>query len=210
MKEDDLDRLQIPLMVNQKENEELSTALTITVGDDHTPPHIDFNRPGHIFPLIYREGGVLRRAGHTEAFVDLAVLAGLDPVAVLCEVVDDDDGSVARLPKLREFAERESLKIVCIADLIRYRRKRTRLVGFPSAARLPTMWGEFKAYWRVPLAAPINKENQRYLEAKQAKMGHVYGSHLKSRFRRLIDNTATGNNKAANEECPKTNDCGSR
>jgi len=80
----------------------------------------DFNRPGHIFPLKYREGGVLKRAGHTEASVDLAVLAGMDPVAVLCEIVDDDDGSMARLPKLRQFAERENLKIVSIADLIRY------------------------------------------------------------------------------------------
>lgn len=79
----------------------------------------DFNRPGHIFPLKYREGGVLKRAGHTEASVDLAMLAGLDPVAVLCEVVDDD-GSMARLPKLRQFAERENLKIISIADLIRY------------------------------------------------------------------------------------------
>lgn len=79
-----------------------------------------FNRPGHIFPLKYREGGVLKRAGHTEASVDLAVLAGLDPVAVLCEVVDDDDGSMARLRKLRQFAERENLKIISIADMIRY------------------------------------------------------------------------------------------
>ena len=78
----------------------------------------DFNRPGHIFPLKYREGGVLKRAGHTEASVDLAMLAGLDPVAVLCEVVDDD-GSMSRLPKLRQFAERENLKIISIADLIR-------------------------------------------------------------------------------------------
>ena len=79
----------------------------------------DFNRPGHIFPLKYREGGVLKRAGHTEASVDLAVLAGLEPVAVLCEIVDDD-GSMARLPKLREFAQAEKLKIISIADLIRY------------------------------------------------------------------------------------------
>lgn len=78
----------------------------------------DFNRPGHIFPLKYREGGVLKRAGHTEASVDLAMLAGLNPVAVLCEVVDDD-GSMARLPRLREFAEKENLKIISIADLIR-------------------------------------------------------------------------------------------
>lgn len=78
----------------------------------------DFNRPGHIFPLKYRDGGVLKRAGHTEASVDLAVLAGLEPVGVLCEVVDDD-GSMARLPRLRQFAKDENLKIISIADLIR-------------------------------------------------------------------------------------------
>ncbi|KAK4795436.1 hypothetical protein SAY86_013430 [Trapa natans] len=167
MKEDDLERLHIPLMVNQKQNEEkLSTAFTITVdakngtttgvsardrattirllaSKDSKPE--DFNRPGHIFPLMYREGGVLKRAGHTEASVDLATLAGLEPAAVLCEVVDDD-GSMARLPKLREFAERENLKIISIADLIRYRRKAAKLVELASTARLPTVWGEFKAY----------------------------------------------------------------
>lgn len=79
----------------------------------------DFNRPGHIFPLKYREGGVLKRAGHTEASVDLAVLAGLEPAAVLCEIVDDD-GSMARLPKLQQFAKENNLKIISIADLIRY------------------------------------------------------------------------------------------
>jgi len=78
----------------------------------------DFNRPGHIFPLKYREGGVLKRPGHTEASVDLAVLAGLEPAAVLCEIVDDD-GSMARLPKLQQMAKQENLKIISIADLIR-------------------------------------------------------------------------------------------
>ncbi|KAL1289574.1 hypothetical protein HN51_057989 [Arachis hypogaea] len=167
MKEEDLERLELPLMVNSKDNDEkLRTAFTVTVDAKHgtstgvsaqdrattvlalaskdsTPG--DFNRPGHIFPLKYREGGVLKRAGHTEASVDLTVLAGLDPVAVLCEVVDDD-GSMARLPKLREFAERENLKIVSIADLIRYRRKRDKLVVHAAAARIPTMWGPFTAY----------------------------------------------------------------
>ena len=93
-----------------------ATTVLALASRDSTPG--DFNRPGHIFPLKYREGGVLKRAGHTEASADLAVLAGLDPVAVLCEIVDDD-GSMARLPKLRQFAERENLKIVSIADLIR-------------------------------------------------------------------------------------------
>ncbi|KAH0977043.1 hypothetical protein GBA52_026762 [Prunus armeniaca] len=163
----DLERLQLPLMVTQKDNDEkLRTAFTVTVdakngtttgvsasdrattvlalaSRDSKPD--DFNRPGHIFPLKYREGGVLKRAGHTEASVDLAVLAGLDPIAVLCEVVDDD-GSMARLPKLRQFAQRENLKIVSIADLIRYRRKRDKLVDRSGAARIPTMWGPFTAH----------------------------------------------------------------
>ncbi|XP_017634114.1 bifunctional riboflavin biosynthesis protein RIBA 1, chloroplastic-like isoform X2 [Gossypium arboreum] len=167
MLEEDLERLQLPLMVNQRENEEkLRTAFTVTVDAKHgtttgvsahdrattvlalasreSKPE-DFNRPGHIFPLKYREGGVLKRAGHTEASIDLAVLAGLDPVAVLCEVVDDD-GSMARLPKLRQFAERENLKIISIADLIRYRRKRDKLIELAGAARIPTMWGPFTAH----------------------------------------------------------------
>ncbi|XP_058771720.1 bifunctional riboflavin biosynthesis protein RIBA 1, chloroplastic-like [Vicia villosa] len=167
MKEDDLDRLELPLMVDSKANaEKLSTAFTVTVDAKHgtttgvsahdrattvlalasrdsTPG--DFNRPGHIFPLKYRDGGVLKRAGHTEASVDLTVLAGLDPVSVLCEIVDDD-GSMARLPKLRQFAKRENLKIVSIADLIRYRRKQDKLVERSSAARIPTMWGPFTSY----------------------------------------------------------------
>ncbi|XP_002522596.3 bifunctional riboflavin biosynthesis protein RIBA 1, chloroplastic-like [Ricinus communis] len=162
-----LDRLQLPLMVTQNENDEkLRTAFTVTVDAKHgtttgvsaqdrattvlalasqdSKPE-DFNRPGHIFPLRYREGGVLKRAGHTEAAVDLAVLAGFSPVGVLCEIVDDD-GSMARLPKLRQFAQRENLKIISIADLIRYRRKREKLVDRSSAARIPTMWGPFTAY----------------------------------------------------------------
>ncbi|KAK9130123.1 hypothetical protein Sjap_010610 [Stephania japonica] len=167
MKEEDLERLELPLMVTHKKNEEkLRTAFTVTVDAKHgtttgvsahdrattvlalasgdSKPE-DFNRPGHIFPLKYREGGVLKRAGHTEASVDLALLAGLDPVAVLCEIVDDD-GSMARLPRLREFAQRENLKIISIADLIRYRRKRDKLVERSAAAPIPTTWGPFKAY----------------------------------------------------------------
>ncbi|CAI9287039.1 unnamed protein product [Lactuca saligna] len=167
MKGEDLDRLELPLMVTHKDNEEkLSTAFTVSVDAKHgTTTGVsardraatikalsskdslpgDFNRPGHIFPLKYREGGVLKRAGHTEASVDLAVLAGFDPVAVLCEIVDDD-GSMARLPKLREFVKRENLKLISIADLIRYRRKTDKLVERASAARIPTTWGPFVAY----------------------------------------------------------------
>ncbi|CDO97412.1 unnamed protein product [Coffea canephora] len=167
MKEEDLERLNIPLMVNSKDNEEkLCTAFTVSVDAKHgtstgvsardrattvlalasqdSKPE-DFNRPGHIFPLKYREGGVLKRAGHTEASVDLSVLAGLEPVGVLCEVVDDD-GSMARLPRLRQFAKEENIKIISIADLIRYRRKRDQLVEHASAAKIPTMWGPFTAH----------------------------------------------------------------
>lgn len=93
-----------------------ATTILALASKDSKPE--DFNRPGHIFPLKYREGGVLKRAGHTEASVDLTMLAGFEPVSVLCEIVDDD-GSMARLPKLREFAKKENLKIVSIADLIR-------------------------------------------------------------------------------------------
>ncbi|CAL0309488.1 unnamed protein product [Lupinus luteus] len=132
MKEEALDRLELPLMVNSKDNKEkLDVAFTITVdakdgtstgvsaqdrettilalaSNDSTPT--DFNKPGHIFPLKYTEGGVLKRNGHTEASLDLVVLAGLDPAAVLCEIVDDD-GSMARLPKPRHFAKYHNLKI---------------------------------------------------------------------------------------------------
>ncbi|KAI4317299.1 hypothetical protein L6164_025180 [Bauhinia variegata] len=167
MKGEDLERLQLPLMVTQKENEEkLCTAFTVTLdakqgtttgvsahdraatvlalASRNSRPE-DFNRPGHIFPLKYREGGVLKRAGHTEASLDLAVLANLEPVAILCEIVDDD-GSMARLPKLRQFAVKENLKIISIADLIRYRRNRDKLVECTSDASIPTMWGPLKAY----------------------------------------------------------------
>ncbi|XP_048534291.1 probable bifunctional riboflavin biosynthesis protein RIBA 2, chloroplastic isoform X3 [Triticum urartu] len=116
----------------------------MTLASPYSKPE-DFNRPGHIFPLKYRDGGVLKRAGHTEASVDLAVLAGLPPVGVLCEIVDED-GSMARLPKLRVFAEKNNLKIVSIADLIRYRRKRDRLIERASVARLPLRWGNVRAY----------------------------------------------------------------
>ncbi|KAK6156825.1 hypothetical protein DH2020_011073 [Rehmannia glutinosa] len=142
MKEEDLERLQIPLMVNHRENEEkLSTAFTVSV---------------------VRDGGVLKRAGHTEAAVDLAMLAGLGPAGVLCEIVDDD-GSMARLPKLLAICTARKLEncIYCRSNKVVeqvllvnfvlpafpiYRRKRDRLVEHASAARIPTMWGPFIAY----------------------------------------------------------------
>jgi 3,4-dihydroxy 2-butanone 4-phosphate synthase / GTP cyclohydrolase II len=105
----------------------------------------DLSRPGHIFPLRYREGGVLKRAGHTEAAVDLARLAGLYPAGVLCETVNDD-GTMARLPELVGFASRHDLKIISIADLIEFRRQREVLVSRVAEASIPTPFGEFRSY----------------------------------------------------------------
>ncbi|KAI5076421.1 hypothetical protein GOP47_0008486 [Adiantum capillus-veneris] len=168
MKGEDLDRLKLPLMVEDRENEEaLCTAFTLSVDSkfrtttgvsasdrantilalaDPNSKAEHFRKPGHIFPLRYREGGVLKRAGHTEASIDLACMAGLVPVGVLCEIVDERDGSMARLPQLHEFAAKYNLPIISIADLIRYRRKRAKLVERTAVARLPTKWGTFTAY----------------------------------------------------------------
>lgn len=107
------------------------------------PP--DFARPGHIFPLCARPGGVLRRAGHTEATVDLARLAGLYPAGVLCEILNPD-GTMARLPQLVEMARQFNLKIITIRDLIAYRRRSEKLVGCLETVRLPTRFGEFKLH----------------------------------------------------------------
>jgi len=103
----------------------------------------DFVSPGHVFPLVAREGGVLRRAGHTEAAVDLCRLAGLEPVGVICEIMNED-GSMARLPDLKAFAEKHGLPILTIADLIAYRKRRERLVERVAEAELPTKWGHFR------------------------------------------------------------------
>ena len=105
----------------------------------------DFSRPGHVFPLRARAGGVLERRGHTEAAVDLARAAGLAPCGVLCEVVDED-GSMARLPSLTAFAARHHLPLVSIADLVAYRRRTERLVTPVAEARLPTRHGAFAAH----------------------------------------------------------------
>src|SRR5207244_10759083 len=106
---------------------------------------VDLARPGHIFPLRYREGGVLKRAGHTEAAVDLARLAGRYPAGVLSEIVNDD-GTMQRLPDLERFAAEHGLVLLTIADLIRYRRHREKLVRRVSQARIPTQYGDFTAH----------------------------------------------------------------
>jgi 3,4-dihydroxy 2-butanone 4-phosphate synthase/GTP cyclohydrolase II len=160
-----LDDLRIPLMVAEN-TESQRTAFTVSVDAKHgtttgisaadrcatvhamldpaTRPE-DLARPGHIFPLRYREGGVLTRAGHTEASVDLARMARLAPAGVLAEIVNDD-GSMARLPELERFAAEHELQIISIADLVRYRRHREKLVRRVSEARIPTDHGDFTAY----------------------------------------------------------------
>lgn len=104
----------------------------------------DFTKPGHIFPLEYHKGGVLVRAGHTEASVDLAKLSGLYPAGVICEIMNDD-GSMARVPELIEYKKKHNLKLITIADIIEYRRHTEKLVEKVSEAEMPTKYGKFKA-----------------------------------------------------------------
>ncbi|HZU71563.1 MAG TPA: bifunctional 3,4-dihydroxy-2-butanone-4-phosphate synthase/GTP cyclohydrolase II [Acidimicrobiales bacterium] len=161
-----LDQLDLPLMVTSN-TESQRTAFTVTVDYRHgtttgisavdraatiqslidpaTRP-ADLSRPGHILPLRYAAGGVLKRAGHTEAGVDLARAAGLYPAAVLCEIVNDDKTDMARLPELERFAERHGLLLISIADLIRYRRQKDKLIRRIGEARVPTDHGEFTCY----------------------------------------------------------------
>jgi 3,4-dihydroxy 2-butanone 4-phosphate synthase/GTP cyclohydrolase II len=103
----------------------------------------DFSRPGHIFPLVAKAGGVLKRAGHTEAAVDLARLAGFKPAGVICEIMSDD-GTMARVPELMTYVKRHNLKIITIADLIAYRSTHETLVEKAAEANMPTQYGEFK------------------------------------------------------------------
>ena len=159
-----LDELEIPLMVAAN-TDSRRTAFTVSVDaragvttgisaadrartiqaiiHPATEP-TDLSRPGHIFPLRYRDGGVLKRAGHTEAAVDLARLAGLYPAGVLCETVNED-GTMARLPDLAVFARTHGLKLISIADLIAYRRQHEVLVTKVAEANIPTLHGEFRS-----------------------------------------------------------------
>ncbi|MDP9292195.1 MAG: bifunctional 3,4-dihydroxy-2-butanone-4-phosphate synthase/GTP cyclohydrolase II [Verrucomicrobiota bacterium] len=118
-------------------------ARTIQILVDLRATPADLVQPGHVFPLQAKSGGVLRRAGHTEASVDLARLAGLQPAGVVCEILHEDDGSMARLPELLKFKETHGLKICTIQDLIAYRRSREKLVEREQVIRLPTEFGEF-------------------------------------------------------------------
>ena len=117
-------------------------AQTVKVIIDPATKPDDLARPGHIFPLISQKGGVLVRAGHTEAAIDLARLAGLYPAGVLCEIMDED-GHMARLPQLSRFAQEHNLKICTVADLINYRWKKEKLIKREVTTHLPTPFGEF-------------------------------------------------------------------
>lgn len=105
----------------------------------------DFRRPGHIFPLKAKEGGVLKRIGHTEAAVDLGILAGLKPAGVICEIMNED-GSMSRTPELMIFAKEHKLKIITIADLVNYRRHKEKLVERVVEINMPTKYGDFNMY----------------------------------------------------------------
>lgn len=163
----DLDRLELPLMVNSAENEEaMRTAFTVTVdlaegittgisakdrtmtirrlSNPESSPS-DFRRPGHIFPLRYQSGGTVVRAGHTEAAVDLARMAGCYPAGVLCEIVNKKDGSMARTPQLLEFAQQHGLKCITIADLIKYRLEHDKIVEKTGTMDVKTDFGKFDA-----------------------------------------------------------------
>ena len=161
---DRLEELRIPMMV-QDNTAPLGTAFTVSVESRHevttgisafdraatvkalidpgTKPE-DLTRPGHMFPLRAWEGGVLVRAGQTEAVVDLAKLAGLYPAGVICEIMNDD-GTMARIPQLDKFAAQHDIKIMSIADLIAYRMQNEKLVHKVAEAKLPTQFGEFTA-----------------------------------------------------------------
>jgi 3,4-dihydroxy 2-butanone 4-phosphate synthase/GTP cyclohydrolase II len=159
-----LDELEItPMVRNNSDN--LGTAFTVSIDAIDTTTGIsaferahtikkvldpsckpqDLRRPGHIFPLRYKEGGVLKRAGHTEASVDLAKLAGLYPAGVICEIMNED-GTMARVPQLMNFARTHNLKVITIADLIQYRRRKEKLIEKVTIVNMPTKYGHFKAH----------------------------------------------------------------
>jgi 3,4-dihydroxy 2-butanone 4-phosphate synthase/GTP cyclohydrolase II len=164
--EDRLDELQIPLQVSDAENtatrgtafcvsiearrgvttgiSAADRATTIQVAVDPRTRPADLARPGHVFPLRARKGGVLVRPGQTEAVIDLARIAGMAPAGVICEIMNDD-GTMARLPQLREFAAQHGIKIISVADLVSYRISNEVLVHRAAAARVPTVYGEFTA-----------------------------------------------------------------
>ena len=164
MTEERLDELQIPLVSTEHTPTSLPTAFTVSIDykkdtttgisafdrsatinaliDPNCQPD-DFARPGHLFPLRYHKGGVLMRPGHTEAIIDLCNIGGFYPAGVVCEIMKED-GDMARMPDLEEFAIKHDLKILSIAQLIAYRRRNETLIERVAEARLPSKYGEFK------------------------------------------------------------------
>ncbi len=171
---EDVERLQLPLQP-RRHGSRFDTAFTVSIEarygvttgisaydrahtikvaiDPESGPE-DIVTPGHVFPIRAREGGVLVRAGHTEASVDLARLAGLKPAGVICEIMNDD-GSMARMPDLEKFAAKHGLKIITIRDLIAYRLRNECLVKREVETRLPTPWGEFRLFAYTNLIDPF-------------------------------------------------------
>ncbi|RMF90973.1 MAG: bifunctional 3,4-dihydroxy-2-butanone-4-phosphate synthase/GTP cyclohydrolase II [Nitrospinota bacterium] len=201
------DELQLPLMVNDSDNPwgtaftvsieakrgvstgisaaDRATTILTAIHPDTKPS--DLTRPGHVFPLRARKGGVLVRSGQTEGSVDLARLAGLYPAGVICEIMNDD-GTMARVPQLWEFAQRFNLKMITVKDLIQYRMQRERLVRRAAMTQLPTDWGTFRliAYensindqCHLALVMGEIKPDQPTLVRvhSQCLTGDVFGSH---------------------------------
>ena len=160
-----LDELNIPLMISENSSSNHQTAFTVSVdynkgtttgisAQDRTASILamidpkakpeEFSRPGHLFPLRYHPGGVLARAGHTEAIVDLCKMIGMFPAGIVCEIMNED-GTMSRMPQLESFAERHNLRVLSIAQIIAHRRRHERLIERVAEARLPTRYGEFKA-----------------------------------------------------------------
>ncbi len=175
--EERCDELELPLQVSQRQNSSgFGTAFTVSIEAMHgvttgisaadrahtirtaASPDCtarDLARPGHVFPLRARKGGVLMRPGQTEAGVDLARMSGLQPAAVICEVMNDD-GTMARLPELISFAGKHELKIISVAELVKYRMENEVLVKQTSTATVPTRYGEFRA---ISFVNEINAES---------------------------------------------------
>lgn len=161
-------------------------ALTLRAMVDPQTVSTDLARPGHIFPLRAREGGVLKRAGHTEAAVDLAKMAGLRPGGVLCEIVKPD-GTMARVPDLVEFCKEHGLVFISIADMVRYRRRHEKLVSRVSEARIPTDFGDFQAvvyesvldgeqHVAFVMGEPKDKEDVLVRVHSECLTGDIFGS----------------------------------
>jgi 3,4-dihydroxy 2-butanone 4-phosphate synthase/GTP cyclohydrolase II len=203
-----LDELQIPLQVSDAENtasrgtafcvsiearkgvttgiSAADRATTIQVAVDPRAKPSDLARPGHIFPLRARNGGVLVRPGQTEGVVDLARIAGLTPAGVICEVMNDD-GTMARLPELREFAREHGIKIISVADLVAYRMANEVLIHRAGEARVPTVYGDFKAiaftneinsdvHLALVMGEVVPNESLLVRVHSQCVLGDVFGS----------------------------------